>query len=138
MSDGLVERHLVRLPSNLLRELTLVAEAHEAAENPWRLLPERAVDEALVMLLHGVIPALGWWRRNLPKADVDETWPPLPPARSTRRWQPWELVAAAIDLADDGVDIDLAQDVLAVLASRHGLTADDLADAYGVLEEPAA
>jgi hypothetical protein len=137
MTGDVVRGSFVRLPAGVLRELAALAEQRELEGNPWRQLNDPAADEALAMITQGVRPALGWWRTHLPCRPLGD-WPPMPPIRpgtAPEPWEPWELVSAAIALADDGVDLDAAQDVLAQLAAAHGLSSDDLADAYVVLED---
>lgn len=125
-----------KLPASVLRELAYLAEQREAEANPWAQLPEAARDEALRMLCEGRIPALGWWTRHLPKRQFPPgSWPAMPPPTLRRQWAPWELVAAAVGLSDDGVSDDVASDVLADLAQRHGLGADALADALFALAD---
>ena len=86
------------------------------------------------MITRGAIPGLGWWRRHLPKPEVKDDWPPMPPPIPPREWEPWELVCSAIAMSDDGVERDTAFDVLAHLAADHGLGAEALADSYIAFE----
>jgi hypothetical protein len=125
-----VPRALARIPSSILYELAQLREQEETAADPWHRLPEEKVDEALRMLSANSLPALGWWKAAVPRREMPADWPPLPPNRLRDEWDSWELVAAAIDLASDGVNAEVAKDVLAALAAAHGLGAEQLADAY--------
>lgn len=113
-----------------LYELARLVEQREAARNPWRSLSPAAVDEGLRLLEDKDRPALGWWRRNLPARETTPDWPPMPPHQRREKWEPWELVAAAVDMSEDQVAEDVALDVLASLAAAHQLDHLTLADAY--------
>lgn len=128
-----VERVVSRLPSSVLYDLAHLAAEREQQSSPWRHLTPEHVDEALEMIAAGTPPALGWWRAHLPPRPHIEI-PPVPVYDRHRPWQPWELVVAATELADDHVRTDDAKDILASLALAHGLSAVELADAYVALE----
>lgn len=133
MTTAALSRAVNCLNGDTLRELAVIADSRTTRPKPtaWQQLSTEAVDEALTMLAEGHIPAVGWWKAHLPGPAPDPTWPPFPPAVArTRPWAPWELTAAAVDLADEHVDPTLARDVLAILATNHHLDARALADAY--------
>jgi hypothetical protein len=125
---------LDNLPSSVLRELAAIAEQREQKQRsaPWQQLAPEAFDEALHMITDGQRPALGWWRHHTPPRPAynGPATPDLPDGWRTRQWQPWELVAAAVDMADSGEPVGCGRHVLAHLAAAHRLDARALADAY--------
>lgn len=123
---------IAELPAAVLHHLAALAETREHDNSPWARLDGAAIDELVELAIEGRRPGYSWWRQHLPRPATDG-WPTPIPHVSSSRWEPWELVASAIQMVDDRTPTELAYGVLADLAARHRHTPEHLADAYRAL-----
>jgi hypothetical protein len=100
-----------------------IGEAHTAVRvEPYQITDDFPLERRIPL-------TLGYYRKRSNPHPPAGCPIPIPTVRSIRPWQPWELVVAAINMASEAVPEDVAGDVLAQLATFHGLNDDDIAQA---------